>query len=71
MLINLAVKNLCTVRFNAKAIPKEAIERLWSSNNSYFYYKVKFDAVIYFMTTLQFKVMYKGKVIGSGEADYF
>jgi len=68
--LDVGIKNLCTVRFNAKRVPQEAIERLWSREGSYHYYKVRFEVCICFSTTLQFKVMYKGKILGVGEASY-
>ena len=54
---------------DAKKLPPGAVEKM-QSPLGFAYYKITHQIAIHFNTTLEFKVRYNGKDIGSVEAKY-
>lgn len=63
------VRVLCNVKGNHGAIPNTAVSKKYSAKFG-FYYEVKFNVALHFLTTLEFKIMSEGKIVGTAVADY-
>ena len=59
---------LCEVNGDINAIPAGAVSKKVSNLGPY--YEVEFQVGLHFLTTLEFKIMAEGKVIGTAVANY-
>jgi hypothetical protein len=64
------VRRIAGVTFDLKHLPLWSTTKRMSPNRHLSYYKVSYDLVISFLTTLEFKVMVDDTVYGSVVAEY-
>jgi hypothetical protein len=68
-LIIQGLQSLCKVNWDPRRLPQTAISKKYNPLGKP-YYRVDFQLVIHFLTTLEFKIMSEEELIGTAVGDY-